>query len=355
MNHSKGIIVQSSIIHQEGLISISVGQTFDNAIVSLLKKSIYGTKGPKYQHTGQELKIQSLKNPIFFTLRKQKEIIGFYCLCEREVSVGEDKYLGYYGRYLAVDENYQRNGYGKLLKKVAAEYLETHCTSPSILYSYIEENNTRSLNISQKLGFSSITTLETVLFSRLYPKADNRVTRIDEEQLPKILEKLESQNAHTILRTFENINYQNNYFVLKENGRIVAGLQANLTRWKIVEMEGMGGKILLNILPHIPILKRLINPEKYDFLAIEGIFLDSGTEGFLYNLVEGVLHHFSVTSVLIQLDSQSSYLKLFKERGDLGLLNAMKKDVKTHVMIKSFHGDLPIPHGESYVSSFDFT
>jgi GNAT superfamily N-acetyltransferase len=353
MNHSKGIIVQSSIIYQEGQISISVGQTFDNAIIALLKKTIYGTKGPKYQHTGQELKLKSLKNPIFFTLRKREEIIGFYCLCEREVGVGEDKYFGYYGRYLAVDENYQRNGFGTLLKKVAAEYVENHSTSPSILYSYIEENNTRSLNISQKLGFTSISTLESIIFSRLYPKTDNRVSRIKEAELSEILEKLESQNAHTILRTFENINYKNNYFVLKENGRIVAGLQANLTRWKIVEMEGMRGKILLNVLPHIPILKRLINPQKYDFLAIEGIFLESNYDDYLFPLIEGVLHHFSMTSALIQLDSQSSHLKFFKEKGDLGLLNAMKKDVKTHVMIKSFHGDLPIPQGESYVSSFD--
>ncbi len=223
------------------------------------------------------------------------------------------------------------------------------------MYSYIEENNTRSLNISQKLGFSSITTLETVLFSRLYPKEDNRVTRIDEVELPAILEKLKSQNAHTILRNFENINYQNNYFVLKENGRIVAGLQANPTRWKIVEMEGIGGKILLNVLPHIPILKRLINPQKYEFLAIEGIFVEYGSGEFLYPLIEGVLHHFSVTSALIELDSKSPILEMFKKKQNLGLLNAFKNGVKTHVMIKSFHCDLPIPHGESYVSAFDFT
>jgi L-amino acid N-acyltransferase YncA len=355
MNHLDRIVVKKSVIYQEGLFTITVDKTFDNTILALLRKTIYGTKGPKYQHTGQELKLQNLKNPIFFTLRKQDETIGFYCFCEREIWIDTEKYLGYYGRYLAVDENHQGNGYGKLLKKNATEYVESNGTSPSVLYSYIEENNTRSLNISQKLGFISISTLETIIFSRLYPRADNRGTRIDEVELPELLKKLESQNTHTILRTFENINYQNNYFVLKENGRIVAGLQANPTRWKIVEMGGVGGKILLNVLPHIPILKRLINPQKHDFVAIEGIFIETGSDELLYSLIEGVLHQFSVTSALIELDSKSSILEIFKKKQNLGLLNAFKNEIKTHVMKKSFNCNLPIPHGEAYVSSFDFT
>jgi L-amino acid N-acyltransferase YncA len=355
MNHLDPIVVKKSVIYQEGLFTITVDKTFDNTIFALLGKTIYGTKGPKYQHTGQKIKLQDLNNPIFFTLREQGETIGFYCLCEREIWIGTEKYLGYYGRYLAVDKNHQGNGFGKLLKKNATEYVESNGTSPSILYSYIEENNTRSFNISQKLGFTSITTLETVLFSRLYPKVDNRVARIDEVELREILEKLESQNTHTILRTFENINYQNNYFVLKENGKIVAGLQANPTRWKIVEMAGMGGGILLNVLPHIPILKRLINPQKHDFVAIEGIFIETGSDELLYSLIEGVLHQFSVTSALIELDSKSSILEIFKKKQNLGLLNAFKNEIKTHVMKKSFNCNLPIPHGEAYVSSFDFT
>lgn len=356
MNHLKRIIVKETIHYRDKQVSISVERTFDSSIVSLLKKTIYGTKGPKYQHTGQEIKLQNLKNPLFFKLQKQGETIGFYCLCEREIWVGTNKVLGYYGRYLAIDEKHQGNNYGKLLKKVAVDYVESHSTSPSILYSYIEENNTRSFNISQKLGFSSISTLETIIFSRLYPKADRRVARLNEQELSEVLEKLELQNAHTIFRTFENINYQNNYFVIKENGKITAGLQANPVRWKIIEMEGIGGKIMLKVLPNIPILKRLINPKKYDFLAIEGLFVESGSEDKLYPLIEGVLNHYSMSSALFQLDSKSQYLQLFKEKKQLGLLNAIKKDVKTHVMIKSInHNKSFIQRGEAYISSFDFT
>ena len=356
MNHLNRIIVNSLVLYHQRDISISVGQTFDNEIVNLLKRTTYGTSGSKYQHTGQEVKLANLKNPIFFTLKNKKDVIGFYCVCEREIMVGTENYLGYYGRYLVVDERFQGNNYGMLLKKVAVDYVETNAVSPSIFYSYIEENNTRSLNISKTLGFESVSILETIIFSRLYPRKNVNISRLNSTELPTIIFKLKSQNSTTILRTFENINYQDNYFVIKEKGVIVAGLQANPVRWKIKEMEGISGKILLKILPHIPILKRLINPEKYDFLAIEGIFIEAGYEEYLYDLLEGVLHHLNMTSALIQLDSKSLILNLLKEKGDLGLLNRLKKDVKTQVMIKTINCDKSaITAGEVYVSSFDFT
>ena len=356
MKHLNRIIIKPLIIYQQGDISISVGKTFDDEIINLLKRTIYGTKSPKYQHTGQEVKLANLQSPIFFTLKNKEKVIGFYCLCEREIMVGAEHYLGYYGRYLAVDEQFQGNNYGKLLKRIAIQYVEANSKSPSIFYSYIEENNTRSLNISKTLGFESISTLETIIFSRLYPQKKVNISHLNLTELPTFLSKLESQNSTTILRTFENINYQDNYFVIKDNDVTVAGLQANPVRWKIKEMEGVSGKILLKILPHIPILKRLINPEKYDFLAIEGIFIESGYEEYLYDLLEGVLHHLNMTSALIQLDSKSLILNLLKEKGDLGLLNSLKKDVKTHVMVKAINCDKSvITAGEVYISSFDFT
>lgn len=120
-------------------------------------------------------------------------------------------------------------------------------------------------------------------------------------------------------------------------------------------MEGISGKILLKVLPYIPILKRLINPDKYDFLVIEGLFVKDRYEEYLYDLLEGVLHQFAITSALIQLDSQSPFLNLFKEKGNLRLLNFLKKEVKTHVMIKTINCDKSIiKAAEIYISSFDF-
>jgi hypothetical protein len=51
MNHLNKIIVKPLVIYQEGDISISVGQTFDHEIITLLKKTVYGTKGLSYLHT----------------------------------------------------------------------------------------------------------------------------------------------------------------------------------------------------------------------------------------------------------------------------------------------------------------
>ena len=347
---------QEVIIFQNDEVKIVLEESPDNDAIELLQKSIYGTNGPKYIHTGQEIKVPNLKNPLFFRLIKDYQTIGYYCLCKRNFTQNGQQIVGYYGRYLAVDKNYQGKQFGKLLKKIAVDFVEKNDKKPFVLYSYIEENNIKSLKISEQEGFYSLATLSTTLFTRISPKSNPCLERLKEEEKDGLIKLLEKKFEGYIFRNFENINYQNNYFVIKNNGEIVAGLQANPVRWKIVEMEGFGGAILMNLLPHLPVMKKIFNPNAYDFLAIEGVYLKEGFEHKLYPLIEGVLNHFLVYSALFQLDTNDSLNKIFAEKANLGILNAMKKDFKTHVMVKSKGIEKLKNEGEIvYVSSFDFT
>ena len=347
---------QEVIIFQNNEVKIVLEESPNNDAIRLLQKSIYGTNGPKYIHTGQEIKVPNLKNPLFFRLIKDHQTIGYYCLCKRNFTKNEQQVVGYYGRYLAVDKNHQGKQFGKLLKKVAINFVEKNEEKPYILYSYIEENNTKSLKISEQEGFYSLATLNTTLFTRISPKLNPFLERLKGEEEDGLIKLLEKKFEGYIFRNFENINYQNNYFVIKNNGEIVAGLQANPVRWKIVEMEGLGGAILMNLLPYLPVMKKIFNPKAYDFLAIEGVYLKEGFEHELYPLIEGVLNQFSVYSALFQLDTNDYLNKIFTEKANLGILNAMKKDFKTHVMVKLKGIEKLKNEGEIvYVSSFDFT
>jgi GNAT superfamily N-acetyltransferase len=349
-------IENENIIFQNKEVKIVLELLPNTDAIKLLKKSIYGTNGPKYTHTGQEVKIMNLKNALFFRLIKDENTIGFYCLCKRIISSNQGTYAGFYGRYLAVDSAFQGKKYGNLLKNIAVEYVGENGEKPLAFYSYIEENNVKSLNISKREGFTSIATLKTTLFTRISPKANERLEQIKTEEVENFKVLLTQYFSKYSLLNLENINYQNNYFVIKHQGEIVAGLQANPVEWKIVEMEGLSGKILMNVLPHLPILKKIFNPNAYQFLAIEGVYLKAGFEHELYPLIEGVLHHFSVYSALFQLDSNDFLIEIFNKNGNLGILNSIKKDITTHVMIKT-HGISTIKNDDEvvYVSSFDFT
>lgn len=351
--------MEAEVVFAAKDIFIVVESAADESAVALLKRTVYGTKGPRYQHTGQEIKVGHLRNPLFFRLIRESQTIGFYCLTEREVNTPAGRMKGFYGRYLAVDEGEKGKGYGRLLKAEAAKFVERHVSPPLVLFSYVEESNIRSLRISETEGFSSVATLETTLFSRLSPILDNRFGRLDASEHESMRRQLERFYEEYTFKTFENINYGGNYFVLREAGEIIVGVQANPVAWRFVSMPGVGGWAMMHLFPLVPGLKKLFNPACYQFLALEGLFLKPGREEALFPLLESALAHFGFSSAMFQLDTKDHLLHLLKSSGRLGFMNQFNKSITTHVMAKfvTAGGEQPINVvGQPvYVSSFDFT
>lgn len=342
------------IIYQQGDLMIVVKHVADLTAVALLKSTVYGTKGVRYQQTGQEEKIGQLLKPLFFQLYQKEKLIGMYCLDERPISVTHGSIRGFYGRYLAVDELHKGLGYGHLLKQEAIQYVESHKDGAILFYSYIEEKNTRSLAISRKQGFHSAAVLKTFIFRCHSPQTDPRFTRLEPSQLNDMLQLLNDTYQGYSLKTLTHIGYQSNYFVLKEGDEIVAGIQANPVCWRFLHMPGLSGWLMMNLLPIVSVTRRYFNPTNYRFIVPEGLYLKKGRESLLHVLLESVLAHFGLHSALFQIDEKDPLLSLLTQP-ESGLLSGFQP-VKTHVMIKLRElPDEPLQIGSPvYVSSFDF-
>ncbi len=349
----------NEIIYAKDQLVITVSKQASKEAIALLKRTVYGTHGPKYQHTGQEKKCLHIADPYFFNLWVNENLAGAYCLSGRVVNIKIGKMKSYYGRYLTIHPQYMGKGYGQLLKRKAVEYMEKVNKQPYLLYSYIEEHNQRSLKISENEGFLSIGKLDTVIFSRLYPKKDKRFQRLNSSELIHMLGLLEEAYKDYCLVNFEQVYYEQNYFILKDQGEIIAGVQANPIEWRIIDLPGLSGKIIIKIVPKIPIVKRLINPNKYQFVALEALYFKAGREADLFKLLESVIAHFQYTSALIVLDEKASICKLLKDSGKLGIMNSLKSNISTLVMIQANGFDaINIKAHESqpiYTSSFDYT
>ncbi|GAB3716532.1 hypothetical protein GCM10027592_57890 [Spirosoma flavus] len=100
-------------VYRKDDLVLTVSDVADPAAVDLLKRTIYGTKGVRYQHTNQATKIHDLLNPRFFQLRQAGQLVGIYCLDERLLDLGTQQVTGFYGRYLAVEESHSGKGYGR--------------------------------------------------------------------------------------------------------------------------------------------------------------------------------------------------------------------------------------------------
>jgi GNAT superfamily N-acetyltransferase len=345
-------------IFQEGHLRILVSAYASPQTVALLQRTVYGTHGPRYRQTGQEVKVQHITHPYYFDLYTDHQLIGTYCLSGRQIQLPIGLTQSFYGRYFSIDPLFSGKGYGSLLKSQAIQYLQKWTHPPFLFYSYVEESNERSMHISKKDGYRSMAVLDAVLFSRLYPKADARVSRLSASQLPIIQSLLTNTYQNYTLVQFDQVYYNQNYFVLQEKGEIIAGIQANPVRWQIVEMSGLSGLFVMHLLPHLPLLRRLFNPNDHRFVALEAAYVRPGRENTLFSLMESVLNHFGLTSALWVQDINSPFYPIMTS-GKLGHLNAMQKSIRTHVMVKSIglkenqiksHPQQPI-----YVSGFDLS
>lgn len=342
-------------IYRNGELILTAGGTIDPAAIDLLKRTIYGTKGVRYQHTNQETKIHELANPLFFHLWQAGQLVGTYCLDERTLDLGSIQTTGFYGRYLAVDEAHAGHGYGRLLKQQAVAYVEQRTPSPFLFYSFIEGKNARSIAISRKEGFQSVATLKTYFFRRYSPTQDNRfspATAADLEHLQPLLKPF--YQAYRF-KTFAQIGYQNQYFVLKEQGRIVAGVQANPVAWRFYQMPGATGWVLMNLVPLFSASRRFFNPTHNEFAVLEGFFFQEGRAELLPILLESVLAHYGLHSAMCEIDQQDPLVELLMHPS-MGPLSGFEKDVQTHVLVKPiglpqevFDTKAPI-----YVSCFDY-
>jgi GNAT superfamily N-acetyltransferase len=347
------------VIYQDGPVRITVSPQAGAETVRLLEGTIYGTSGPRYQHTGQAQKAHEIAGPRYFEAWAGTTLAGTYCLSERTVQTPAGPVTGFYGRYLSVHPGHGGKGYGRLLKREAVACVESHTPQPHVFYSYIEEANGRSMRLSTGAGFADLATLEALLFSRPYPKPHARVSRLPADRYPEMRQRLQTAYASYTLVQFERLFYGGHYFVLEEGNEIVAGVQANPVRWRIVDMPGLAGKLVMHVAPHLPVLGRLVNPDRYAFAALEALCVLPGREAALLTLLEGVLAELGYTSALLMADVHAPVARWLKHSGRLGIMNALKKNIFTKVMAKA--NGLPLdqvkafPAQPVYTSAFDYT
>ncbi|NID13488.1 GNAT family N-acetyltransferase [Fibrella aestuarina] len=356
MKPNHPIATEQTTLYHNGALTLCVSPVADQRAVTLLQHTTYGTKGIRYCQTGQEAKLSQLHNPYFFHLYQQQELIGLYCLDQRPVGFSGESFSGYYGRYLAVRDDVQGKGYGQLLKTTAINYISQNVSAPYLFYSYIESKNTRSMAASKRENFESVAELRTFMFRRFSPKKDARLKMASSNDIDKILKLVQRQYIGYGFQNFLNINYNNNYFFLEENGRILAGVQANPIIWKLVHVPGKLGPFIRYVAPLAPGLRRFFNPAKQSFVALEGVYIGEGQNELLPVLLESVLAHFKVHTAMWQIDHKDPLNQLLNSPS-MGRLSQFQPGVTTHVMIKAVGLPLSVElsRAPAYISSFDYS
>lgn len=322
----------------------------------LLNETIYGTKGLRYSHLDHEEKLANTINPDFHTLWDNDVVVAVTAYCKRMVSSGTKMYPAYYIRYFAVKTTHQGNGLGKHLNELVEKgYLAT-LTEPTLFYGYIEKKNARSLKVSKHFKQEYMGDFKASIFSRFRPQLNSRFEKINPIEYETFVTQHYSQHA---LFLTDKLGYKNQCYGIRENGHLVAAVQANPVSWKIHSLPGFTGWLSRNVLHFIPILGRLAPRSTFDFVAFEGLRTRPDHEDKIIPLLASCLATHKMYVGMNYFDVKDPIFIFLEQLKGMGL---MRKIQDPHPV--SFVGNfinfteeekIPFMENHKYLSCFDLT
>ena len=349
----------AQLITQEGDFKIWIRQDVPQEIINFLKTVRFGTEGAIYEHLGTEARVANIKSP-YLAYATQGEALVACMLMSRVESLQNGHALdSYYIRYFSAHPDFKGQGITKRLSALFIEAFQAQLPDNTLLYAAMEGGNKRSVRIVEKVGFTSKKPVQTFGFSRFFPKRNTQIEALlDQTERAKMQSLLGQFYQNYTIFHQQNLFQNDQYYVIREKGAIAAGIQMHKTVWRIQSMPGWKGKVLLHVVPKIPLLNRMMNPNWFEFITFEGLYYQPGKEGVLFSLMEGLLAQEQLKTAIFWLASDSPISKMLNEKGRLGIIHALVKDSVTYM---TFNGKGLSPEVEQtldkcppYISGFDF-
>lgn len=338
-------------------LTVEVEESPNQELLEHMHSTLMGQPGGlRYHHTNLEDRMMSGDEDYFMYLRKSGKMLGSVGFCGKPSVTDGLKHDCWLIRYFSIkapmaavpkkrkekadlkDENKRSTVLGRFIQPIFAEPSQLRegkqdSSQPSIIFAVVDQTNIRSMNFSAQMGMETVGEMAGFSFSRLRPKKSDRVKRILETDKKQVLTLLEEYYSSYSLFFTEPVFKSNDYYVIKEDGRVVAGVQFYPVHWKIEDFGGKLANLAMRWLSKIPWIKKRISPEDLSFLAFDAIFCEPGYENSLYELMEGVLELTGTYIGMMMMDEGSHLFKIFQKKQKLGVM---------HKFIGTHHADIRV-------------
>jgi hypothetical protein len=354
----------------------------DEEIISLLEKTVQGAEGGGMRHSLQNVaeRVRGYGKGLFFlALYKKGSLAGVVGLCRRKTVNCGVEYDTTHVRYLAVQSAFQTTRapghHGDRASHVEESFKqrlfamfkdpggseEGHLKNVVnyVMYAYIESRNERSKNLVHQAGFEYIRSFLTVAFSRFSPERNAGVTRLLPDEEPAMARLLAEQYSDYCFYSDEFAFYNNRYYVMRRDGVIMAGVCAIPARFRVVNVPGVWGWMMMKVLPRIPYFRRLFNPGEFRYLVLSSIYCRQGAEDHLPDLFEAVCAEEGYNTALTWLDDHTDLYETMRTNRRMGALNRML-NAKPGLVYASFSGlseeeKEKFYDNPTYISGYDFS
>jgi len=329
--------MEKKLLLNEGAYSIWRHEGIPDEALRFLNSIAWGNEGAVYEHKNTEEHIRLLHRPTLMSVHEHDKIQGTAVFCNTPITAGANQFNCYYIRYFAASKEIKGKG---VMKKYAAKVMEAirvNEKDKTVFFACVEKGNRASYRTVENAGYQNIGTMKTNGFSRFFPKAKKNIEQVNTDAVrSEVISLLKKQYEGHALVQFNALFLHNNYYVIREKGEIVAGCQFHRVHWIINSMPGFAGKIIVNIVPFVPLLNRLFNPGRFMFLAFEGIYVKPGSEHSLMELFEGLLAKEKLYSAMYWMGETCPVRKRILEKGKTGLLHSFIKDSDAFIMASFF-------------------
>ena len=327
----------------------------NDRIIDLLTETVLGTNGSRYQHLDTPKRIYQADNPLFLTIERNNRVWGNLTYCRR----GADWYIRYFAfrSFLQAGGNAKSNERSQsFIKQSLQRFFDDAFTGKSdfgkvnSMYAYIDPRNERSKWMSEHFGFKVIGQLATQSFSRLNPKQSERLVEVnDVESITDLLEA--KRTSH---RYFYTAQLAPPYYALKsKEGELLALMQHTLVHWRIERFPGRFGAVLKSVVPYLPFIGRLIQPDHFTFIVPDVLYIKDNNAELLMELFEAVLAKEMQHVMLWWIDSVDPLYIAVQEKINWGLLHPLLGVQPVDVVQRKQIEDNQNPKKPQFVAAFD--
>lgn len=353
-------------------LTVEVELTPGEELLDHMHHTVLGQPGGfRYQHTDLVERMTAPGENYFMYLRKSGKMLGSVGFVGRPVTMSGISFDSWLIRYFSIkapmrsvpkkrkeksslqDEQKRSTVLGRFIQPVFADPSQLRDKDPdpdqpAIIYAIIEQNNFRSLNFSTQMGLETIGELVGFTFSRIRPGNSNRVEKLPSEEYDAMLSMIREYYRDYTLFVPDPIFNHGNYFVIRESGKIVAGIQYYPVTWRILDFGGSTANWFFGLLSRLNWFRKRYNPDQMRLIAFDGIYCEEGFEETLYELMESVLNEAGVYLAMIMADASSGICELFEKKKKLGMLHRVFGSQKADIRARFIN--LPEEIMEQFIS-----
>jgi hypothetical protein len=331
-------------LFERGSYHAYISKTPDPQAIDLLNKMSVGTSGAQYQLKTIAERLSQIEHPYFMYMLQRDKLTGNLMSAHREVQSSIGRLNAFYIRYFVFKDAIRASAISaqsakankadgffksyikRLLSRPAfdlgVDYGEDR-SLPFLTYAFIDSDNFRSSNMSETFGLHPISKFDTFSFTRLSPKKDQHVKQLNTSLKLDIKSLLRRHYRSFSMYDEQYLFLKDNYFIYEKDGKVLAGVQVNVSEWEVKKIKGLMGNIAMNVVPKVPGIRSYFNPKSFKFLTFDYLYHELGREKELELLLESVLAIFELHFALSWQEVKSPYHRFFSEvnRGTLSNFN----------------------------------